>query len=146
MKSWIKWLVVPTALAVNLTVTMTTWADTAVIQVSPQFKPDPLVVRGRSGGAKKSECGSISAKPNQILQVKKSLPYLRLSVDSPGEPTLLIDGPSGRFCVLADAVSGEKPEISGYWEAGRYSLYVGDRARGEHPYKLSISQQKTSAR
>lgn len=146
MKAWIKWLFVPTALAVNLTMNLVARADTSVVQVNPKFQPDPLVVRGKSGGERKSECGSIAATPNQIIQVKTSLPYLRLSIDSPGEPTLLIDGPGGRFCVLADAGSGEKPEISGYWEAGRYLLYVGDRSQGKHPYTLSISQQKNSSR
>jgi len=35
----------------------------------------------------------------------------------------------GRFCVLADRFSEGKPEISGFWQAGKYSLYVGDRAQ-----------------
>lgn len=138
------WLVVPIALAFNLAVTGLTLAETPVLQINPKFQPDPLVVRGTSGGAKGSDCGHIAAKPNQVIQVSESLPYLRMSVESAGQPTLLINGPSGRFCVLADRFSGGKPEISGFWQAGKYSVYVGDRAQGQHPYTLSISQTNNS--
>lgn len=135
------WLVISVALSFNLAITGVTLAETPVLQINPQFQPDPLVVRGKSGGAKSSDCGNIAAQPNQVIQVSESLPYLRLSVESAGQPTLLIDGPSGRFCVLADRFSGGKPEFSGFWQAGKYSLYVGDRAQGQHPYTLSISQK-----
>lgn len=141
MKTRTQWLVVPTALAINLAVTGATLAEPSVLKINPNFQPDPLVVRGTSGGAKTSDCGNIAAKPNQVIQVTKPLPYLRLSVQSDGQPTLLIQGPGGRFCVLADSYSAGKPEISGYWQPGRYSLYVGDRAQGQHPYTLSISKK-----
>lgn len=135
------WLLVPAALAVTLAVTGASLAQSSVLSITPNFKPDPLVVRGTSGGAKSSECGNIATKPNQIIQVTESLPYLRLSVQSAGQPTLLLDGPGGRFCVLADRFSQGNPKISGYWPAGRYSVYVGDRTQGQHPYTLSISKQ-----
>lgn len=142
MKTRTNWLVVPT-LAISLAVTGTgvTLAETPVLQINSKFQPDPLIVSGTSGGAKSSDCGSIATTPNQVIQVTESLPYLRLSVQSAGQPTLLINGPGGRFCVLADRFSGGKPEISGFWQAGKYSLYVGDRTQGQHPYTLSISQK-----
>lgn len=130
-------------LTISLNFTGSSLAQDSVIQLTPKLEPDPLVVKGTSGGEKSSDCGNIAATPNQTIQVKESLPYLRLSVQSDGQPTLLIEGPGGRrFCVLADVKSGEKPEISGYWESGRYLLYVGDRAQGQHPYTLSVSQKK----
>lgn len=141
MKTLRQWLYVPLLLAISLVSTDLTLADTSVLQISAKSKPDPLVVSGKSGGAKNSDCGNIAAYPNQVIQVTESLPYLRLSVKSAGQPTLLIDGPGGRFCVLADTYSGDNPEISGYWQAGKYSLYVGNR-KGQHPYTLSISQKK----
>ncbi|WP_250121700.1 hypothetical protein [Chroococcidiopsis sp. CCMEE 29] len=144
MKVRIDWLVFPSALAISFAFTAATLAQEAVV-ITPKFEPDPLVVRGTSGGTKNSDCGDIPATPSQTIQVNESLPYLRLRVESAGEPTLLIDGPGGRFCVLADSKSGENPEIAGYWEAGKYSLYVGDRAQGQHPYTLSISQKKDSS-
>jgi len=144
MKTHIDWLIVPTALAISLAVTGATLAEAPVLQINSKFQPDPLVVRGTSGGAKSSNCGNIATSPNQVIQVKEPLPYLRLSVQSAGQPTLLIDGPGGRFCVLADRFSEGKPEISGFWQVGKYSLYVGDRAQGQHPYTLSISQKNNS--
>lgn len=145
MKTRTQWLVVPTALAISLAVTSASLAQPpsqTVVQINPKFQPDPLVVRGKTGGAKSSDCGNIAATPNQVIQVKEPLPYLRLSVQSDGKPTLLIDGPAGRFCVLGDSYPEGNPEISGYWQAGRYSVHVGDRAQGQHPYTLSISQKK----
>ncbi len=132
------------ALAISFAVTTAALAEDKVV-VTPKTQPDPLVVRGKSGGDKSSDCGNIAATPNQIIEVTEPLPYVRFSVQSEGQPTLLIQGPGGRrFCVLADTEAGESPEVSGYWEAGKYSVYVGDRASGQHPYTLSISQKKAS--
>lgn len=144
MKKHINWLVF-SSVAISFAMTVTTLAQASVVQVTAKLEPDPLVVRGRSGGEKSTDCGNIAGSPSQIIQVKESVPYLRFSLQSEGEPTLLIEGPEGRrFCVIADTKSGESPEIAGYWEAGRYSVYVGDRAQGQHPYTLSITRKKDS--
>ena len=143
MYKLIKWTILPSVLIMSCAIAATTFAQEAVVKVPPQLEADPLVVQGRSGGEKNSDCGNISTTPSQVLQVPEPLPYLKLQVQSEGEPTLLIEGPGKRrFCVLADTAAGEAPEISGYWEAGKYSLYVGDRTQGQYPYTLSISQKK----
>lgn len=134
--------VVTAALAMNLLITQVNWAQTPVIQINRNSQKAPLILNGKSGGSVPSNCGNISAAPNQVIQVTDSLPYLRLTVESQGKPTLLIDGPGGRFCVLADSYSGGKPEISGFWQAGIYSLYVGESSKERHNYTLSISQEK----
>ncbi|MEC4816481.1 MAG: hypothetical protein SAK29_24920 [Scytonema sp. PMC 1069.18] len=133
---------VPAALAISLILASTNVAKADVVPISSNFQPDPLVVNGTSGGNRESDCGNISTQPNQVLKITEALPYLRLTVESSGKPTLLINGPGGRFCVLADNYSGGKPEISGFWQPGEYSLYVGDLSKGQHNYTLSISQQK----
>lgn len=125
----------------SLCLTHTSWAG-EVVQITPNQQPDPLVVNGTSGGKQASNCGKIAEQPSQVIKVTKALPYLRLTVESEGKPTLLIDGPGGKFCVLADSYSGGKPEISGFWQEGIYSLYVGDLSQGQYNYRLSISQQK----
>ncbi|GAB1543144.1 hypothetical protein NUACC21_58180 [Scytonema sp. NUACC21] len=130
------------ALAIALGLTNAGLAQGEVVQVSPKLQPDPLVVNGTSGGTQDSNCGKIAAKPSQVIRITQSLPYLRLTVESGGKPTLLIDGPGGRFCVLADTYSGGKPEISGFWQEGNYALYVGELSQGQYNYTLSISQQK----
>ncbi|WP_414513142.1 hypothetical protein [Nostoc sp. PCC 9305] len=133
--------IIPTALAMSLVFTEANLAQTPTIQINRNSQPDPLILNGKSGGTVKSNCGNITTEPNQVIQVTESLPYLRLTVESKGKPTLLIDGPGGRFCVLADSYSGGKSELSGYWQAGKYSLYVGELSPQQFTYNLSISQK-----
>lgn len=133
---------VPILLAMSLIFTNIQLAQAEVIQIERDFQPDPLTLNGKSGGFEKSNCGNIGAKPNHVLEVTESLPYLRLTVKSKGKPTLLINGPEGRFCILGDSYSQDRPEISGYWQAGKYSLHIGDLSKQQHTYNLSISQQK----
>ncbi|MEA5583214.1 hypothetical protein VB620_17935 [Nodularia harveyana UHCC-0300] len=133
--------VVPVALVMSLMFSETNLADVPRLQIQDNLTSDPLVLNGNSGGTVPSNCGNISDTPNQVIQLTKPLPYLRLTVDSPGQPTLLIDGPGGRFCVLADSDSESQPELTGYFMAGEYSLYVGDLSQNQYNYTLSISQQ-----
>ena len=133
---------VPIVLAISLIFASFQSVKAEVVQIERDFQPDPLTISGKSGGFEKSNCGNISKTPSQVLKVSESLPYLRLTVESKGKPTLLIDGPEGRFCVLGDSYSEEKPEISGYWQAGEYLLYIGSLSSEQHEYTLSISQQK----
>ncbi|MEA5624956.1 hypothetical protein [Nostoc sp. UHCC 0251] len=133
--------IVPTALAMSLVLTEANLAQTPTIKINRNFQPDPMVLNGNSGGTVKSNCGNITTEPNQVIQVTEALPYLRLTVEGQGKPTLLIDGPGGRFCVMADSYSGGKPELSGYWQPGKYLLFVGELSQGQNSYTLSISQQ-----
>ncbi len=135
-------MVVPAVLAMSLGLINVSFAETPVVQIHPNFQPDPLTLQGTSGGPHSSKCGNISTTPNQVIDVTQPLPYLRLTAESSGQPTLTIDGPGGHFCVLADSYSGGKPEISGYWQKGKYSLYVGELSQRQYTYTLSISQQK----
>jgi hypothetical protein len=133
--------IVPTALAMSLVLAEANLAQTPTIQINRNFQPDPLVLKGKSGGTVKSNCGNITTEPSQVIQVTEPLPYLRLTLESEGKPTLLIDGPGGRFCVMPDSYSGGKPELSGYWQPGRYSLYLGELSQQQHSCTLSISQK-----
>ncbi|WGV28030.1 hypothetical protein [Halotia branconii] len=142
MKTYIRFTIVPAALVISLALIKPIWAEVPSIQINSKLQSDPLVLKGKSGGSVQSDCGNIPDAPSQIIQVKESLPYLRLTVDSPGQPTMLIDGPGGRFCVLADQYSETKPELSGYWQEGKYSLYIGELSKRQYNYTLSISQQK----
>ncbi len=142
MKTCRRFIIVPAALVISLALTKPIWAEVSSVPINPKLHSDPLVLNGKSGGSVQSDCGNIPNAPSQIIQVKESLPYLRLTVDSPGQPTLLIDGPGGRFCVLGDRYSETKPELSGFWQAGQYSLYIGELSKRQYNYTLSISQQK----
>lgn len=132
--------VISTVLALVLSGVGVAYSQTPVIELGSKLSNDPLEVNGTSGATNNSNCGYISPTPNQVVKVGQQINYLRLSVvQSSGQPTLLVDGPAGRFCVLADSASGEKPEISGVWVGGTYSIYVGNREGGQHPYTLSIT-------
>ena len=135
--------IVPTALAISLVFAQTNLAQTPTIQINRNLQADPLILKGKSGGTVKSNCGNITTEPNHVIQVTESLPYLRLTVEGERKPTLLIDGPGGRFCVMADKYSGGKPELSGFWQPGTYSLFVGEQSQGKpnFNYTLSISQE-----
>lgn len=136
------WTVIPAALALILTGAGVAHSEAPVIEVGQKLSADPLTAKGTSGGKNSSNCGYISPAPNQVVKVTAAqVNYLRVSVQSSGQPTLLIEGPNGRFCVLADNSAGEKPELSGVWVEGIYSIYVGDRLGEQHPYTLSITQK-----
>lgn len=140
MKTLKHWMVVPTALAMLLS--SAGLARSQPIQIAPGFPTDPLVVNGTSGGSTRSQsCGMISGQPNHVLTLNGNFNYLRINVQSSGQPTLLIKGPSGTSCVPADSLSGGNIQSPGYWEQGIYSIYIGDMAGGQNPYTLSITQK-----
>lgn len=143
MKTLRLFAIVPIALGMSLMLTQANLAQSPPnLQINRKSQSEPLVLNGTSGGSVQSNCGKIAATPNQTIQVTESLPYLRLTVETPGKPTLLIDGPGGRFCVLADSYSGGKAELSGFWQVGKYSIYIGELSQRQYNYTLSISQQR----
>ncbi|MCC3409998.1 MAG: hypothetical protein JGK17_31580 [Microcoleus sp. PH2017_10_PVI_O_A] len=112
------------------------------LQIAPGF-PEPLSVSGVSGGPNNSgDCGFVAQGPNQVIEVTQDLPYWRIAVQTAGAPSLMIQGPRGRFCVLPANAAAGNVEFSGYGDKGTYVIFVGDRSQGQHPYSLSISQQR----
>lgn len=141
MKTFKHWMVVPATLAMLLTSTGVVRSQP--VQLAPGFAPDPLVVTGTSGGSQASQsCGMIGATPNHVINLSANFNYLRFSVQSAGQPTLLIQGPNGSSCVQADSFSKGTIQLPGYWEKGTYSVYVGDRAGGHNSYTLSVTQKR----
>jgi hypothetical protein len=112
------------------------------LQIAPGFR-EPLSVSGVSGGPNNSgDCGFVAQGPNQVIEVTQDLPYWRIAVQTAGAPSLMIQGPRGRFCVLPANAAAGNVEFSGYGDKGTYVIFVGDRSQGQHPYSLSISQQR----
>lgn len=138
MKASFRWSMLPTTIAAVFA--MAGMAASQTIAPNSQ----PVNLEGTSGGSKKdSGCaGFISNTPNHTLQVTADS-NLRFTLQGSGEPTLLITGTQGQnFCVQADRLSNGKIEIPGRWTKGSYSIFVGDRAGGRNPYKLSIEPQR----
>lgn len=140
MKTLKKRMLVPAALIMLLTNIGTAYAQTR--QITPGFQPDPLEFKGTSGGSQTDKgCGMMAAAPNYVVNLTTNFNYLRFTVqsESPGQPTLLIQGPNGSSCL--QAVPGGDIEVPGYWEKGTYSIFIGDRVGGQHPYTFGITQQ-----
>jgi hypothetical protein len=109
----------------------------------------PIAISGTSGGTKPSDCGNLPAQPSQELKVTdrfvQESGYLRIAVEAAGDPTLLIEGPTGRFCILANKDGKKGPEMAGRWLPGTYRIFVGDRKAASAPFKLSISSTANSS-
>ena len=140
MKTFKDWLVVPTALAMLLTSAGA--ARTQTTQIAPGFGPDPLVIRGTSGGGQNKGCGMTGATPNLEIRLSDNFNYLRFTVQSTGQPTLLNEGPTGSSCVQADSFSKGIIQAPGYWEKGTYRIYIGNRTGAQNAYTLSITQKR----
>jgi hypothetical protein len=137
MKSYLRWSVVPTAIAAVLA--LAGLASSQTVTIAPNSSA--VTLNGTSGGSvKDSGCaGFIASSPNHTIQVTADS-NLRFKLQGAGQPTLLISGAQGQtVCVQADSLSGGKIEIPGRWSKGNYSVYVGDRAQGRNPYTLSIT-------
>jgi len=143
MKKPMYTMVVPTVLALMTLGATAASSKVPVLELAPGFKTDPMALTGQSGGQTQTkDCGKIAAAPNYVIKLTNDFKYLRLSVQSAGQPTLLIQEPSGRrICVSADSLSGGTIESPGYWNQGTYSLYIGDRTGSSNPYTLSITQK-----
>jgi hypothetical protein len=130
----INWMLIPTALATTLAIATAAHGNPIQTPLS-----SVMTVTGNSGGSQSSQCGFIAGAPNQVIVVNQPTP-LRFKVQSQGQPTLWITGPVNR-CVMADNYSGGAIEVPGVWQQGTYSVFVGDRTQGSHPFTLSISPE-----
>jgi hypothetical protein len=139
MKTFRPWLSIPIAAAIALGTASTVLSQAVAITPNSQT----IQLNGTSGGSKQDSkgcAGAIAAAPNHVVQVTEDA-NLQFTLQSSGEPALLIRSSSGQdFCVPADSYSNGKITIPGRWNKGTYSVFVGDRAKGQHPYTLSISR------
>ena len=135
MKTLARWLAIPVTLAIAVGT-----AETALSQIiAITTSSSPIQLSGTSGGSKKdTSCAGYTApSANHTIQVVEDS-NLSFTLQSSGQPALLIRGESGEFCVPATSDSGGQVTIPGRWTKGKYSIYVGDRANGHNPYTLSI--------
>lgn len=139
MKTQTRWLAIPTALAIALGTASTAFSAPVLVSSGSA----DVQLNGTSGGPQKDGAcaGFVSASPNHVVQVTDEA-NLNFTLRSTGQPALLIRSASGQsFCVPADSLSNGTVVIPGLWTKGTYSVFVGDRANGQHPYTLSISRK-----
>ena len=142
MKTLKLFTLIPLGLGMVLLLTQASFAKPTITQIKNPLDIDPITLTGISGGSVKTDCGYISDTPSQVIEATDPFPYLQLTVESRGQPTLLVEGPGGRFCVLSNDAVEPKAKLSGYWTVGKYSVYVGESSKQNYQYTLSISQQQ----
>ena len=122
------------------------------ITIDRQFSPDPLTVRGMSGGsvpgrqiAGRTETptgpctGFVDQTPGHTLKLKSAFEYLKLLVESPQDTTMIVQGPGGTWC--NDDFEGKNPGIVGEWLPGIYQIWVGSYEKDKYfPYTLQITE------
>jgi len=104
------------------------------VTIQHPFSPDPLTVRGMSGGsvpgskiAGKTETpttgpcqGFMDEVPAHTLKLTSKFDYLKLVVQSPADTTMIVKGPGGTWC--NDDFDGKNPGIVGEWLPGTYKF------------------------
>ncbi|GEM_PF-5994943 len=112
-----------------------------VVAVAPGF--EPLTLEGRAGGAVASApCGYVPHHPQHRLQMTADMDYLKFEVRDAPRVTLLIKAADGWFC--ATPIQDRPAQISGYWQAGVYDIFLGSLDPGQSPpYRLVITGAKS---
>ncbi|GAX36679.1 hypothetical protein NIES3585_27150 [Nodularia sp. NIES-3585] len=124
------------------------------ITIKRQFSPDPLTVRGMSGGSVSGKnvagrsktptgpcTGFVDETPGHTLKLTSAFESLKLIVDSPQDTTMIVKGPGGTWC--NDDFEGKNPGIVGEWLPGNYEIWVGSYEKGKYfPYTLQITEVK----
>ena len=122
-------------------VLLLTGCGVPLVSVAPGF--EPLTLEGRAGGEVASGlCGYVRHRPNHRLQITADMDYLKLEVRDARNVTLLVKGTDGILC--ATPIQDRPAQISGYWQAGVYEIFMGSLDRGQSaPYRLVISGAKS---
>jgi hypothetical protein len=123
------------------------------ITLSPKFSPNPLLIRGLSGGptlakdiagrqeTQTGTCpGYVDQQPDHTLILTTFFDYLKLQVQSSEDTVLVIRGPGGSWC--SDDSKDINPSIEGQWFKGKYDIWVGSyKPNTYHPYVISITDK-----
>ncbi|MEM1280036.1 MAG: hypothetical protein AAGG53_08500 [Cyanobacteria bacterium P01_H01_bin.152] len=132
------------SLGLATTVVSEARAEYETFEIVPGFTPDPLVGTGISGGPDDvGECGFVDTydSPDHVLYIEGYFEFLRVSVDAPGDVTLLMENvETGESLCIDDSNGTLLPEFAGEWPVGTYFIWVGDFDNGGYPYQLSISE------
>ena len=121
------------------------------ITLEDRVKPDPIIVRGMSGGEIKAAervrtegtttgfCnGFVGTQPNHLLILSNFFEYLKIEVKSQTDTTIIVEGPGGVWC--NDDFDDTNPAIEGQWQPGKYKIWVGSyQEDGNNQYKIKIT-------
>lgn len=122
------------------------------ITISPRFSPDPIIIRGISGGSMSAAkiagrqqsvtgpcVGLVDEEPDHRLELTAFFNYLSIQVESTEDTTLVIRGPGGSWC--NDDFEGDpNPGIVGQWQKGVYEVWIGSYDPEQYyPYTIKIT-------
>jgi hypothetical protein len=124
------------------------------VTIQYPFSPDPLTVRGMSGGSipgsqiagtettPTGHCkGFMDEAPDHTLKLVSKFEYLKLVVNSPADTTMIIKGPGGTWC--NDDFDDKNPGVVGEWLRGTYQIWIGSYKENDSlPYTLKIMGAK----
>lgn len=122
------------------------------VTIRPKFSPDPLTIRGISGGAVSAPkvagrqetatgpcAGFVDDKPDHTIVLTSFFNYLSLQVQSPEDTTIVISGPGGTWC--NDDSQAKNPGLAGQWLAGTYQVWIGSYDKTKFvPYIIKITE------
>lgn len=122
------------------------------VTIRPRFSPDPMTIRGISGGSVPATTvagrretptgpcvGFVDEPPDHTLVLTSFFNYLSLQVESPQDTTLVVSGPGGTWC--NDDFQGKNPGIAGQWQPGTYRVWVGSYDKNNyHAYIIRMSE------
>lgn len=122
-----------------------------LITLGNQVLPDPLVIRGETGGRHRAAelldtegtstgfCnGFVKKKPNHILVLSSFFDFLKIEVNSSSDTSIIIEGPGGVWC--NDDFHGINPVIEGQWQPGNYKIWIGSYQKSnDRNYQMKIT-------
>ncbi|WP_414579047.1 hypothetical protein [Anabaena sp. CCY 9402-a] len=124
------------------------------ITISQKFSPDPLTVRGMSGGLVAGDkiagivdtstgpcTGFVDKAPDHTIKLTNKFDYLKLQIQAPQDTTIIVKGPGGTWC--NDDLDGKHPGIVGEWLPGDYQVWIGSYDKDKYfPYTLQVTEVK----
>lgn len=121
------------------------------IPLSSGFSPDPLRLDGQTHGelplsARAPGCrGYVGREPDHVLRLESRFGFLRLFVTSPGDVTLAVRKPDGRWRCSGRPLLGA-PREQGAFEGGVYEVWIGSvRPRERASYSLHVTEFRSAS-
>lgn len=125
-----------------------------VINISPDFKSDPSPAEKMGNGSvlateitKQKETatglceGFIGERPDRVLKLTSFFNFLKVSVQSSQDTTIVVQGQGGTWC--NGDYHGKNPAIAGQWEPGEYKVWIGSYKENiPFKYFLKITRDK----
>ncbi|MEZ4630747.1 MAG: hypothetical protein R2880_08575 [Deinococcales bacterium] len=122
----------------------------AEISLTPGFQPDPLSFEYISGGPVDAnanyggDCkGFIASEPDHVVTLEQDFPYLRITVKSGKDTTMILESSDGSVIICKDDISRENfnPQIGQALDSGVYKIYIGSYDAGNLAnYSISFSE------